>query len=88
MPEPVWFPEVSLGLKLWNGQYEDMEATWLRWADAQGVLIPTGKEGLDVERQRADAERERAEAERQRAEAERECADRLAEQLRQLGIQP
>ena len=49
----------------------------------------------EAERQRAEAERQRAEAERQRAqtaqqqaEAERRRADRLAAQLRALGIDP
>ena len=38
--------------------------------------------------QQAEAERQRAETEHQRAEAERQRADRLAEQLRALGIDP
>ena len=33
-------------------------------ADEQGVLIPTGKERADQERQRADQERQRADQER------------------------
>jgi Uma2 family endonuclease len=65
--EPLWFPGVALGLRLWQGRYEDHEDTWLRWVDAEGRLIPTGRE---------------------RAEAERERADRLAEQLRRLGVEP
>ena len=42
---------------------------------------------LELE-QRAGAAQQQAEAERQRAEAERRRADRLAEQLRALGIDP
>ncbi len=72
MMEPIWFPEVGLGLRLWDGRYEDMDATWLRWVSSDRALISTGKELAEAERQRADAERERA--------------DRLAEQLRQLGV--
>jgi Uma2 family endonuclease len=67
MAQPVWFPEVGLGLRLWDGRYEDMDATWLRWIDAEGNPVPTGKECAEVERQRAD---------------------RLAERLRQAGIEP
>ncbi len=74
MTEPVWFPEVGLGLRLWDGRYEDLDATWLRWVDAQGVPVPTGKEGMSAARQGEEAERQRA--------------DRLAEQLRQLGVEP
>ncbi len=74
MEGPVWYPDVGLGLKLWEGRYEDCDSTWLRWVDAEGVPVPTGYE--------------RAEAERERAEAERQRADRLADQLRQLGVEP
>jgi Uma2 family endonuclease len=74
MGEPIWFPDVGLGLSIWQGRYEDYDSAWLRWVDAEGTLVPTGYE--------------RAEAERQRAEAERQRADRLAEQLRQLGVEP
>lgn len=94
--EFVWLEAVGLGLSLWEGQFED-EATrlWLRWCDQSGQVIPTGAEGLEIERQRAEierrqaeAERQRAEAERQRAETERQRAERLAERLRALGIDP
>jgi Uma2 family endonuclease len=72
--EPIDFPEFGVGLRLWQGRYEGCDTTWLRWVDARGVPIATGQE--------------RAEAERQRAEAERQRAERLAEQLRQLGVEP
>jgi Uma2 family endonuclease len=123
MAGPVSFPKIGLGLRLWQGRYEDLDATWLRWVDAEGTPVPTGRERADAERQlaeserlradterqlaeserqradterqraeserqRADAERQRAESERQRADAERQRADRLAEQLRQFGVEP
>lgn len=88
-----WWPEIGLGVRLWDGAYEEIEATWLRWCDEVGNVIPTGQERSEAERQRAEAanqraamERERAEAERQQAAMERERAERLAERLRALGI--
>lgn len=72
---------VQLGLTLWEGEYEGRVDTWLRWTDAQGVLIPTGKE-------RAEQANQRAEQERQRAEQERQRAERFAALLRQAGIEP
>jgi Uma2 family endonuclease len=39
-----WFPDVRLGLRLWEGQYADLSARWLRWCDGRGSLIPTGAE--------------------------------------------
>jgi Uma2 family endonuclease len=56
----AWLPEVGLGLKLWQGSFEGVQAQWLRWCDRQGQMLLTG--------------------------AER--AERLAAQLRALGIEP
>ena len=71
------FPEIGLGLTLWEGEFEGRSATWLRWTDLEGRLIATG-----------DEQRIRAEQERTRAEQERARADRLAAQLRAAGIEP
>lgn len=68
-----WFEEMQLGLGVWQGSYQHTEGLWLRWYDANG-WIPTHPE--------------RAEQERQQAEQERQRADRLAEQLRAMGIDP
>jgi Uma2 family endonuclease len=69
-----WLPMVGLGLILWQGVYEGLLQTWLRWCDRDGVVIPTGAE--------------RAEQEHQRAEQEHQRAERLVAQLRALGIAP
>jgi Uma2 family endonuclease len=45
-----WLPVVELGLKLWQGPFENCEATWLRWCDRQGRVIPTGAERAEDER--------------------------------------
>ncbi len=72
--ETAWFPEVGLGLTLWEGAYEDSRAIWLRWCDKDGRLLPTGKERADEQQRRA----EEAIRKQQRLEA----------QLRALGIEP
>lgn len=69
-----WMEDIHLGLRLWEGAYEGTEATWLRWCDDRGNLIPTTAESRDNEKSRADSEKARAE--------------RLAEKLRELGINP
>jgi hypothetical protein len=76
-----WMPYLGLGLELWEGVYEGLEALWLRWVDEEGNLLLTGEETAEQERQRAEQEHRRAEQERQRAE-------RLADQLRALGVEP
>ena len=95
LAEPISFPDVGLGLQTWQGPYEDMDGTWLRWVDAEGQLVKTGSERADEERERADEERARAQlaqerAQRAQAEAQRaaERADRLAEQLRRMCVEP
>lgn len=88
--ESAQFPALGLGLTLWEGVFEARQDTWLRWTDAHGGLIPTGKELAEQERQRADQERQRAEQAHQRAEqaAQREAqAHQQAEQERQRADQ-
>ncbi|MGC1308633.1 MAG: Uma2 family endonuclease [Phormidesmis sp.] len=73
--EMVWLDAVGLGLTLWQGPFEEsVSRLWLRWCDRDGQVIPTGAEGQFAERQRAEAERQRA--------------DRLAERLRAMGVDP
>ena len=70
------YPIAPLGIELgiWEGTYLGVQLPWLRCWDSKGQLLLTG--------------REIAEAERQRAEAERQLAERMAVQLRELGINP
>jgi Putative restriction endonuclease len=83
-----WLDAVGLGLRLWQGTFEDFEATWLRWCDRDGRLIPTGTEGREQERQRAESEHQRAENERQRADQANQENERLRKKLRELGVEP
>jgi Uma2 family endonuclease len=72
--EAAQFPALGLGMQVWHGHFRDMDDDWLRWVDANGQILATGGE--------------LAEQERQRAEQERERADKLAAQLRALGVEP
>jgi hypothetical protein len=97
-----WLETVGIGLRLWDGVYEDCRATWLRWCDERGRVFPTGAERIlevtsraeaeksraDEEKLRAEAEKSRADEEKLRAEAEKSRADRLAARMRELGINP
>lgn len=74
LKDNTFFDEVGLGVVLWEGVYETKAAEWLRWYDADENLLPTGAEAVHLERERAARERERAE--------------RLAAQLRELGVNP
>ncbi|WNZ21752.1 hypothetical protein HJG54_01960 [Leptolyngbya sp. NK1-12] len=100
--EPVWLPEVGLGLGRDRGVYQGIEREWLYWYDQSGQRIPTPEERAEQAeawaeqvRQQAEQERQRAEQERQRAEQERQRAEQaeiklqaLMDQLQQRGIDP
>ncbi len=90
-----WFPQLGLGLGLWEGSFEGIESVWLRWVDRAGDLLATGEEAAELaqalaeeERLRAEDERQRADDERRRAEDERRRNEKLAAQLRALGVEP
>jgi Uma2 family endonuclease len=75
-PSATAFSTVEgLQLRLWQGVYEGQSERWLRWADADGTIIPTGAELAKAEAKRADAEAQRANAEAQRANAEAQRAN-------------
>lgn len=93
--EPIYLETVNLGLTLWEGEFETVPGTWLRWCNRSGTVISTGAEARVIDQQRADQESQRAEQERlraeqaqQQAEQERQRAERLADRLRTMGIDP
>lgn len=90
---PIDLLDVELGI--WTGEYLRQGQSWLRWWDKQGQLLPTGRElaaqaqELTVQAQEIAAqEREITAQAINAAQAERERANRLAQQLRTLGIEP
>ena len=90
-----WIEEIDLFLGVWQGKKAEMTANWLRWWDSDGNLLLWGSERLEQERQLIEQERQRAEQERQRAEKaeialeqEKSSSQRLAQKLRELGIDP
>jgi Uma2 family endonuclease len=42
--EPNFLEAAGLGVRLWEGAFEGLNRTWLRWCDRMGNLIPTGAE--------------------------------------------
>ncbi|HAG85420.1 MAG TPA: hypothetical protein DCL61_30810 [Cyanobacteria bacterium UBA12227] len=64
---PVWLPEINLGIGAERGTYQGINREWLYWYDQQGKRYLTPEERIQEERQRAQ---------------------RLADQLRALGVDP
>jgi Uma2 family endonuclease len=99
LDEQVWLPDLNLSLGLWQGEYEGISRKWLRWLDAEGNWISTSLEQseqqrIQAEQQRLMAEQQQARERQQRLMAEQqrdsaqEKAERMAERLRALGIDP
>lgn len=55
--EPVWMPEISLGIGRQRGVYEGWEREWLYWYDQKENRFPSPHEQLEQERQRTEQER-------------------------------
>jgi len=74
VPSEAWFPEMELGVTTWQGSYDGMANTWLRWCDRNGVVLATGVE--------------RAQTAEHRAESAEERAKILEAKLRAMGVDP
>lgn len=85
----LWCEVLGLWLGTWEGVIDNEPCRgtchWLRFYDAQGNLVPLPEE---VAQQQAEVAQQQAEAAQQQVALERQRAERLAEHLRQLGIDP
>jgi hypothetical protein len=77
--DPGPWPNIGLGLRLWQGPFERVTDTWLRWCDANGVIIPTGEERANQARDRACREQDRFNREKELADQAEELANREQE---------
>ncbi|NEP43915.1 MAG: Uma2 family endonuclease [Okeania sp. SIO2G4] len=92
---PMWMPEIGLGIGTEVGTFQGVTREWLYWYDEQGNRYLTSDEArqeaefeLQQERQgrlEAEVQRQQADLERQQAE---QRAENLAARLRELGIDP
>jgi Uma2 family endonuclease len=98
---PVWMPELGLGIGYELGTHEGLTREWLYWYDADGKRYPAPENVIQQERRlREDLEQRLSQAEqhlereqqlRSHAEAqveqERRLREELLERLRQQGIE-
>ncbi|MBW4603096.1 MAG: Uma2 family endonuclease [Calothrix sp. FI2-JRJ7] len=81
-------PELGLSLGLWQGKFREIDKLWLRWFTPEGELILSPEEEAKSAKQEAvQAKQEVVEAKQEAVEAKIR-AEKLAEKLRQLGINP
>lgn len=80
--EPFWMPEIGLGIGRVQGVLEGQAAQeWLTWFTPDGEPLPIPEEQIQQLQQQVERER-------QRAEQEAHKAAKLADKLRELGIDP
>ncbi len=79
----LWSEELGVWLGTWQGEFQRVTATWLRFYTTDGDLVPTLAE---AEAQRADTEAWRAKLEARRAEAAEAEVSRLRAFLASHGI--
>jgi Uma2 family endonuclease len=85
---PVWMPEIGLGIGCERGNYSGVTREWLYWYDADGKRYLTPEEQVKQEVQRAQQEAQRAQQEAQRAQQLDLRIQELAQTLRNLGVDP
>jgi Uma2 family endonuclease len=66
--DPRWIENLGLGLTMWEGNYQGVTHTWLRWCDRDGKVLPTGEERAALAEE--TAERLRAQLRKLGAEPE------------------
>lgn len=49
--QKFWVPALNLGLGVWQGHYQGIHRSWLRWYDTNDQWIPTPQEAFERERQ-------------------------------------
>lgn len=65
--EPVWMPEIGLGIGREKGICEQWQRDWLYWYDEQGNRYPVPEELIEQLRQRVEQMQQRVEQMQQRA---------------------
>ena len=79
---PVWIPEIALGLGTEVGHNERCRREWLYWYNSQGNRFMTPEEKVFQEQQRAE-QRQRAEQQRQRVEQQQQRAEQQRQRAEQ-----
>jgi Uma2 family endonuclease len=78
---PVWLPEIGLGIGKSRQVYQSITRDWLFWYDEAGSRYPTPQE-------EAQQQSEEAQQQKQRADRAEVRAQQLADRLRELGVDP
>ncbi len=65
----VWLTDLEIGLGIWQGEFEDVTAAWLRWCDSAGNWMLTDTEQAEQQAEQAEQQAEQAHQAAEQAEA-------------------
>jgi Uma2 family endonuclease len=85
---PVWLPEISLGIGMEQGTYLGIPREWMYWYNQQGQKLLTPEEDKKLAQQKAQLAEQKAQLAEQKAQLAEQKAQLLQERLRSLGIDP
>jgi Uma2 family endonuclease len=69
----IWLNELEIGLGVWQGMFENVPSSWLRWCDRNGTWLTTDTEQAEQQAKQAE----------QQAEQERQAKEQAQAQLLQ-----
>lgn len=81
---PVWMPEIGLGIGHATGTYNGLKQEWVYWFNEQGERYQIPDEILAQERQKLELERQRAEEAEKRSQELESLLQRYREQFGDL----
>ncbi len=88
----IWLPDLKIGLGVWDDYFEDLLGPWLRWCNEDGNWFLTDIEKERLEKEAAQKTMQEAQTAAQEAQTEAQQAQertgKLAQKLRELGIDP
>jgi Uma2 family endonuclease len=85
---PVWLPEIGLGIGRERGTYLGIPREWLYWYNQQGERLLTPEEQAKLAQQQTQQAQQEAQQAKQQVQQAQRRAQLLAERLRSLGIDP
>ena len=84
--EPVWLPEIGLGIGRVQGKLGGIRREWLAWSDMTGKAYPLPKEQIRRMQKQLLRERQRSLEIEELLQQEKLEKLRLLEKLQQLGV--
>ncbi|MEH2377675.1 MAG: Uma2 family endonuclease [Nostoc sp.] len=85
---PVWLPEIGLGIGIERGTYLGIPREWMYWYNQQGQRFLTPEEKEKLAEQKAQQAEQKAQQAEQKAQQAKQETQLLRERLRSLGVDP